>query len=100
MSETSSSNVGTPPTAFLIRLLAMGYGTGCALIFLGIFLYAAGFIGNLVVSKAIESGPQAPLAEALIVDLLLLGLFAVQPSVMARPSFKHWWTQLIPVPVE
>jgi protein-S-isoprenylcysteine O-methyltransferase Ste14 len=83
-----------------MRLLAMAYGAGCYLIFLVAFLYAIGFVGNLVVPKTIDSGPLVPLAEALIVDLLLLGLFAVQHSVMARPGFKCRWTRLIPVPVE
>jgi protein-S-isoprenylcysteine O-methyltransferase Ste14 len=100
MSGPSPSDVGTPPAAFPMQLLAVVYGTVCYLIFLATFLYAIGFIGNLVVPKTIDSGPQVPLTEALIVDLLLLGLFAVQHSVMARPGFKRWWTRLIPVPVE
>ena len=88
------------PVSVLPRLLALLYGVVCYLIFLGTFLYAIGFVGNLVVPKSIDSGPQVPLAEALAVDLLLLGLFAIPHSVMARPRFKRGWTRLVPPPVE
>ncbi|HMP02769.1 MAG TPA: NnrU family protein [Gemmatales bacterium] len=82
------------------RVLAVVYGAACYLVFLASFLYAIGFVGNLVVPKSIDKGPQVSLAEALTADLLLLGLFAVQHSVMARPSFKKWWTRFVPPPVE
>jgi methanethiol S-methyltransferase len=98
MSRSSPSDTLSSPIA--LRLMAVGYGTVCYLIFLAAFLYAIGFVGNLVVPKSIDSEPQVPLAEALIVDLLLLGMFAIQHSVMARPGFKRWWTRLIPMPVE
>ncbi len=100
MTMPSPTETAAPSAPFLVRLLAVLYGSVCYLIFLAAFLYAIGFVGNLVVPKSIDSGPQVSLGEALIVDLLLLGLFAVQHSVMARPGFKRWWTRLMPVPVE
>lgn len=82
------------------RILAFSYGTLCYVIFLATFLYAIAFIGNIGVAHTIDGEPQRSLAQALVVNLLLLGLFAVQHSVMARPAFKRWWTRFIPKPVE
>ena len=82
------------------RILVFAYGVGAYTVFLGTFLYAIGFIGNVLVPKSLDSPPTAAFGTALLIDLLLLAVFAVQHSVMARPAFKRLLTRAIPQPAE
>ncbi len=82
------------------RITVFLYGVACYLVFLATFVYAIGFLGNFGVPKSIDSGPQSGFAAALTINLALLGLFAVQHSVMARPWFKAAWTRIVPTPAE
>ena len=82
------------------RFTAFIYGLVAYVVFLFTFLYAIGFVEGLLVPKAIDTGTAASVSEALVVDMLLMALFAVQHSVMARRQFKRWWSQFVPASVE
>jgi protein-S-isoprenylcysteine O-methyltransferase Ste14 len=92
--------IATKREILMSRISAFLYGLFSYVIFFVSFLYAIGFVESLVVPKTIDSGTAAPLAEALIVNLLLMSVFALQHSVMARPQFKQWWTRFVPESVE
>lgn len=79
---------------------ALAYGIFSYGVFLGVFVYAIGFIGGFLTPTRLDGVPTRPFWEALAIDLGLLGLFAVQHSVMARPAFKRWWTKFVPEAVE
>ena len=82
------------------RALILLYGVATYLFFLAVFVYTIGFVGGFVVPKHIENGVPGHTLSAVLVDVVLLALFAIQHSVMARPAFKRWWTQIIPAAAE
>jgi protein-S-isoprenylcysteine O-methyltransferase Ste14 len=88
------------PTSQPPRILAALYGGIAYLVFLGAFLYAVAWVGDLPVPRTVDRGPAGTTGQALLVDALLLAAFAIQHSGMARRGFKRWWTRIVPPVVE
>jgi len=82
------------------KILYLLYGVVCYGIFFGTYCYAIGFVTNQIVPKGLDSKPTVPIGYSLLVNIGLLVVFALQHSIMARPAFKKWWTQIIPEPIE
>lgn len=82
------------------RYLTVCYGAVAYLLFLVSFTYAIGFVGNIWVPRSVDNALSAPVGLAVLIDVALLGVFAIQHSVMARPAFKRWWTRFVPSSIE
>ena len=82
------------------KVIGLIYGVAAYLLFLAVILYAIGFVANWLVPKSIDSGTQGDMIFSMLVNTALLGIFAVQHSVMARPGFKAWWTRIVPHAME
>lgn len=100
MSTSIANRQSTRATRSIGSILSFLYGVVCYLVFFGTFLYAIGFVENLGVPKSIDSGSVSSFGYSLLIDLILLGIFALQHSGMARPEFKRWWTRVVPRPIE
>ncbi|HEX4098335.1 MAG TPA: hypothetical protein VHX64_16535, partial [Caulobacteraceae bacterium] len=84
----------------MAKTLGLIYGGAVYVFFFAVFLYAIAFVEDLPVPTTLDRGPAAPALMAALIDLVLLGAFGVQHSVMARPAFKRWWTRIVPHSIE
>ena len=82
------------------RIAALVYGAVSYSLFLVVFVYAMWFVADVVVPRSVDRAIDAPVWQAVVIDLGLLTVFAVQHSVMARPAFKRWWTRFVPTAIE
>ncbi len=82
------------------KAIAFLYGIVAHVGFLAVFMYLVGFLANYAVPKSIDSGQEGPFGQALLINVLLLAIFAVPHSIMARPGFKQAWTKIIPSHIE
>lgn len=88
------------PGSKALRVGAVIYGLCSYLLFVAVFLYLVGFVTGVVVPRTIDRAGDAPVAAAVVIDIGLVTVFAVQHTVMARPGFKKWWTRLVPAVIE
>jgi protein-S-isoprenylcysteine O-methyltransferase Ste14 len=101
MTQVQALNADTHGQGNVVgRIIAFLYGIASYVVFFVTFLYAIGFVEDLVVPKTIDGGAATPSMAALIINLVLMSIFAIQHSVMARPQFKRWWTKFVPTSVE
>lgn len=101
ISKSGSPVAGLEQTASVAkRVSILLYGSISYVFCLVTFYYGFGWIGNLLVPVTIDSAPRVSIGQAILINALLLALFAIQHSVMARPGFKQWWTQIVPKPAE
>jgi protein-S-isoprenylcysteine O-methyltransferase Ste14 len=101
----SATSLAVSPQAALTaswpaRAGTLLYGLIAYMSFVGVFVYAMGFVGNWLVPKSIDSGQAGPLAASLVIDAALLAVFVLQHTIMARPAFKRWLTTLVPKTIE
>ena len=82
------------------KLTYFVYGVLCHAMFLAVFLYMVGFLANAFVPKSIDSGTEDAFGQALLINAALLILFGMPHSIMARPTFKRWWTKFVPTTIE
>jgi len=98
--QTHPADEVHPQVGALKRTAVLCYGTAVYLFFLSTFVYFIGFVGNFFVPISVDAGPDAAFAQALAIDVLLVALFGVQHTIMARTAFKLWLTKIIPQPAE
>jgi protein-S-isoprenylcysteine O-methyltransferase Ste14 len=95
-----SSEAAIPQGTSLARLLTLSYGIAVYTVFFATFCYLIGWTGNLVVPLRIDDPARSPVGTSILINVSILALFAVQHTIMARGSFKRWWTRFVPWPIE